>query len=62
MGLKIQKRASRTFTTGLIDLAENLILSWESIARAALGYMSEDEVQDLAESEFEVETDEDEED
>lgn len=59
--MKIPKQPNRTFTTGLIELAENLVISWESIARAALGYMSEDEVQDMAESEFDLEV-EDEED
>ena len=38
----------RTATEKLIDLAEEGILSWEAIARAALNYMSEDEVADMA--------------
>ena len=32
----------------MIDLAEEGALSWETIARAALQYMSEDEVADMA--------------
>ena len=32
----------------VIDLAEEGVLSWEAIARAALDYMSEDEVADMA--------------
>lgn len=32
-------------------LAEEGLVSWESIAKACLGYMSEADVQDMAESE-----------
>ena len=35
-------------TNKVIDLAEEGVLSWETIARAALDYMSEDEVADMA--------------
>ena len=38
----------REATEKLIDLAEDGVLSWEAIARAALDYMSEDEVADMA--------------
>ena len=38
----------REATEKLIDLAEEGVLSWETIARAALDYMSEDEVADMA--------------
>lgn len=38
----------REATEKLIDLAEEGVLSWEAIARAALDYMSEDEVADMA--------------
>ena len=38
----------REATEKLIDLAEEGFLSWETIARAALNYMSEDEVADMA--------------
>ena len=38
----------RKATNKLIDLAEEGTLSWETIARAALNYMSEDEVADMA--------------
>ena len=38
----------REATEKLIDLAEEGVLSWETIARAALNYMSEDEVADMA--------------
>ena len=39
----------REATEKLIDLAEEGVLSWEAIARAALNYMSEDDVKDMAE-------------
>ena len=38
----------REATEKLIDFAEEGVLSWETIARAALQYMSEDEVADMA--------------
>ena len=38
----------REVTEKLIDLAEDGVLSWEAIARAALDYMPEDEVADMA--------------
>jgi hypothetical protein len=60
--MKIPKRETRTFTCGLIDLAEQGLISWEAIARAALDYMSEPDVEDMAWCEFELEVeDEDEE-
>ena len=55
----------REATEKLIDLAEEGVLSWEAIARAALDYMSEDEVADMAQcnefidDEFEDEEEED---
>ena len=39
----------REATEKLINLAEEGVLSWEAIARAALNYMSEDDVKDMAE-------------
>ena len=41
----------RKITNKVLELAEDGLLSWEVIARAALNYMSEDEVNDLAKSE-----------
>jgi len=38
----------RMITNKLIEMAESGSLTWESIARAALCYMSEDEVADMA--------------
>ena len=57
----------RKVTNKLIELVEDGALSWEAVARAALCYMSEDDVADMARSneliadeETEDETDEDE--
>ena len=38
----------RKATNKVIEMAEGGVLSWETIARAALNYMSEDEVADMA--------------
>lgn len=38
----------RQATNKLIELCEEGILSWESVALAALRYMSEDDVADMA--------------
>ena len=38
----------RKATNKVIEMAEKGVLSWETIARAALNYMSEDEVADMA--------------
>jgi hypothetical protein len=35
----------------MYELAEEGLVSWESIAKACLGYMSEADVQDMAECE-----------
>ena len=40
----------KTASCKVIELAENGILSWETIAREALQYMSEDDVADMANS------------
>ena len=50
----------RAFTNALIENAEQMVFSWEEIARAALGWMSEDDVQRMCESEFDMEAEEDE--
>ena len=51
----------RQATNKLIELAEEGVVSWESIALSCLRYMSEDEVKDLAESEGYIDSEEDEE-
>lgn len=52
----------REATNKLIELAEDGIINWEAITRAALQYMSEDEVADMAQCNEFIEEDEDEED
>ena len=59
-GREVNTAVSRAFTNALLEDAEQGLLSWESIARAALDYMSEDEVRDLAETEFDYEEEQDE--
>lgn len=39
---------SRQATCRLIELAEQGIIDWESLARDCMNYMSEDEVADMA--------------
>ena len=39
---------SRPATTALLDLAESGVISWEQIARDALGWMSEQDVAEFA--------------
>ena len=41
-------RTSRPVTCELLDLAEQGVIDWESLARDALGWMSEDEVAEFA--------------
>ena len=41
---------ARDATCELIEMAENGMIEWETIARECLQYMSEDEVRDMAES------------
>jgi hypothetical protein len=48
METKAFRFPSRRRTIELIEAVESGILSWESIARAALCYMSEDDVADMA--------------
>jgi hypothetical protein len=43
-------RNSRPVTCEVLDLAEQGVIDWESLARDALNYMSESEVADFAES------------
>ena len=40
----------RTATCKVIELVENCVLSWETVARECLQYMSEDDVADMANS------------
>jgi hypothetical protein len=43
-------RQSRPVTSELLDLAEQGMLTWEQLARDALGWMSEAEVQRFAQA------------
>lgn len=53
---------ARSATRELIEMAENYEISWETIARECLQYMSEDEVRDMAESNDWIDPEDDEED
>lgn len=53
---------AREATCELIEMAENGAISWETIARECLQYMSEDEVRDMAESNDWINSEDDEED
>ena len=46
---------SREITNKLYDLVDAGVLTWEQIGQAALGYMSEYDVADMAETEGFVE-------
>ena len=50
---------AREATRELIEMAETGALSWETIARECLQYMSEDDVRDMAESNFWIDSEED---
>ena len=55
-------RQSRPVTSELLDLAEQGVLTWEQLARDALGWMSEAEVQQFAQANDYLQEQEDEED
>lgn len=46
---------AREMTYKLYDLVDEGVLTWEQIGKAALGYMSESDVADMAETEGFVE-------
>ena len=52
----------RKTTNRLIELAEDGVLSWEDIARTALNWLSEDEVDEMARVNEFIPDEEDEED
>ena len=52
---------ARSATCELIEMAEYGEISWETIARECLQYMSEDEVRDMAESNDWIDPEDDEE-
>jgi len=51
---------TRQYTNQLLELIDNGILDAETVLRSCLSYMSEDDVQDMAESEGFIEEDEEE--
>lgn len=53
---------ARSATCELIEMAENGMISWDTIARECLQYMSEDEVRDMAEYNDWIDPEDDEED
>lgn len=53
---------TRQATTQLIEMVEDGLLTWEDIAMAALNYMSESDVKDMAECNDFIEDNEDNED
>ena len=53
---------AREATCELIEMAETGVLSWETVARECLQYMSEDAVRDMAESNDWIDPENDEED
>ena len=55
-------RQSRPVTSELLDLAEQGAIDWETLARDALGWMSEAEVQRFAQANDYLQEQEDEED
>ena len=42
------QRRSRAYTTRLLEMAEEGLIDWETLARDALGWMSEAEVKEFA--------------
>lgn len=45
---KFDHRQSRKVTSQLLDMADEGMIDWETLARDALGWMSEDEVAEFA--------------
>ena len=59
---RFDHRQSRPVTSELLDLAEQGVIDWESLARDALGWMSEAEVAEFAKrNDYITEQDEDDE-
>jgi hypothetical protein len=46
--MRFDQRVSRPVTNEVIDLAEQGVIDWESLARDALNWMSEEEVNQFA--------------
>ena len=50
----------REITNKIVELAEEGLLSWQDVALACLGYMSEDHVADMASDNYFIEDEDDE--
>lgn len=48
------KNYARIYTNKLIEMASDGLITWESLAHACLGYMSEADVKDMAQTEWDV--------
>lgn len=57
--MRFDQRVSRPVTNEVLDLAEQGVIDWESLARDALGWMSEDEVNQFAQHNGYIVLDED---
>lgn len=56
----MRETMTREMTSKLIDMADEGVISWESVAMACLNYMSEADVADMARCEFDMTDDNDE--
>lgn len=56
----MRETMTRVMTGKLIDMADDGVISWESVAMACLNYMSEADVADMARCEFDMADDDDE--
>jgi len=57
--MKFDQRVSRKVTAEVLDLAEQGVIDWESLARDCLAWMSEDEVAQFAQHNGYIVDDED---
>lgn len=57
----MRETMTREMTSKLIDMADEGVISWESVAMACLNYMSEADVADMARCEFDMTDDSDDE-
>jgi hypothetical protein len=58
--MRFDQRVSRKVTSEVLDLAEQGVIDWESLARDALNWMSEEEVNQFAQHNGYIVVDEDE--
>jgi hypothetical protein len=59
--MRFDQRVSRKVTAEVLDLAEQGVIDWESLARDALNWMSEEEVNQFAQHNGYIVDDEDDE-